>query len=66
MKQPPKAWENIKSQITFSIINRFKKLESQTNIKTRVPRENKNKKWKSYSNSFNTICRNSEKPKDNN
>ena len=25
MKQPPKAQENKKSQITFSIINRFKK-----------------------------------------
>ena len=28
MKQPPKAQENIKSQITFSIINRFKKQKS--------------------------------------
>ena len=31
-----------------------------------MKRENKSKKWKSYSNSINTIRRNSEKPKDNN
>ena len=36
------------------------------NSKTCIPRENKNKKCNPYSNSFNTVCRNSEKPKDNN
>ena len=30
------------------------------------PRENKNKKWKSYSDSIKTIRRNSEKPKGDN
>ena len=35
------------------------------NSKTWILIKNKNKKWKSYSNSTNTIPRNSEKPKDN-
>ena len=39
-------------------LKRIAKHEYQEKMKT--------KNWKSYSNSFNTLCRNSEKPKDNN